>query len=599
MAIIETWFEQDLKRLVKINRLDGNVFSQDNEGNLIGVELFDNGEPAVISGTVSGTVIRADGGTVAISSGTLSGNKCSVILPSAAYAVPGLISVVIKLTSGGRITTVCAVVAMCYRSSTDIAIDPGTIIPSVAALIAEIENVAATIPQDYSELSNGFDAKFPINDALIPAFTSAYYPLDSTGVTTTGKAWRADKGEVTGAQYSYTTYQVPTGYAGNVAIVYGHGWGKPYPLVCFYDSNMNFIMSAGWRGDTDYRGLPIIIPPATATIVINHRTTSTFRSGITFYALTDSIPLLKKIGSYGRTVDATIFAQFPEYKDLRNLPTNCVYSFAATVYSQLLNAPPGLNTYATILKVNGANAGQLAPGTAYNLYFCANENAFWIGFETNDALYWRLVSGSAPVAKKYLFIGDSYGDGYSHDGNNSGWCEYLAEKMGLSSSQYEARHQGGSGFSNGGFLARLNSATGTGFTDIVVLGGFNDYNSTVEGMENAISAFCARARALFPHATIHIGCVGWIKAGTGESAYQNWQEVRNEITGKVLPTYQNCNKYGAQYIAFSEYLLNDSLMTPTDGYHPGEAGNRAIAAGIVNALATGVACLPFKSVLKQ
>lgn len=154
MAIIETWFEQDLKRPVKINKLDGNVFSQDNEGNLIGVELFDNGEPAIISGTVSGTVIRADGGTVAISSGTLSGNKCSVILPSTAYAVPGLISVVIKLTSGGRITTVCAVVAMCYRSSTDIAIDPGTIIPSIEDLIEQINEAIQSIPPNYSNLTN-------------------------------------------------------------------------------------------------------------------------------------------------------------------------------------------------------------------------------------------------------------------------------------------------------------------------------------------------------------------------------------------------------------------------------------------------------------
>lgn len=153
MAMIETWFEQDLKRPVKVNRLDGNVFSQDNEGNLIGVEIFDNGEPAVISGTVSGTVIRADGGTVAISSGTLSGNKCSIVLPSAAYAVPGLISVFIKLTSGGRITTVCAVVAVCYRSSTDIAIDPGTIIPSIEDLIEQINEAVQSIPPDYSGLA--------------------------------------------------------------------------------------------------------------------------------------------------------------------------------------------------------------------------------------------------------------------------------------------------------------------------------------------------------------------------------------------------------------------------------------------------------------
>lgn len=598
MARIETWFEQDLKRAVKVRYIDGNVFSQDSNGNLVGVRVFDGGTPATLSGSVSASVVRADGSTVAVA-GSLSGNSCYVVLPQAAYAFPGVLSIVIKLTSGGSTTTLCAVVSNVYQSATDTVVDPGTIIPSVQALITEIENTRATIPADYTEFYRSFDAKFPINDAVLPAFISAYYPFDTTGTTTTGKAWRAEKGEVTGSQYAYTTYQVPSGYAGNVAIIYGHGWGKPYPLVCFYDSNMNFIMSAGWRGDTDYKGLPIIIPPATATIVINHRSASAFRTGIVFYSINDAIPLLKKIGTYGRMIDInTILTQFPEYKDVRNLPTNCVYAIAHDAYTQMINIPPGLNTYATILKVNGAYGGQLASVAPYNTYFCVNENAFWVGFETNDALYWRLVSGGATVSKKYLFIGDSYGDGYSHDGNNSGWCEYLAEKMGLSSSQYEARHQGGSGFSNGGFLARLNSATGTGFTDIVVLGGFNDYNSTVAAIENGISAFCARALALFPHATVHIGCVGWIKAGTGESAYQNWQEVRDKITGTVLPTYQNCNKYGAQYIAFSEYLLNDSLMTPTDGYHPGEAGNRAIAAGVVNALATGVACMPFKSVLK-
>lgn len=192
MAIIETWYEQDLKRPVKINRLDGNVFSQDNEGNLIGVELFDNGEPAVISGTVSGMVIRADGGTVAISSGTLSENKCSVVLPSAAYAVPGLISVFIKLTSSGRTTTVCAVVAMCYRSSTDIAIDPGTIIPSIQDLIDTINNAISNIPADYSALTQ-YTTDSEYNDIKMSDFdgylfqyidptdyTSGYYKHDAT-----------------------------------------------------------------------------------------------------------------------------------------------------------------------------------------------------------------------------------------------------------------------------------------------------------------------------------------------------------------------------------------------------------------------------------
>lgn len=151
MAIIESWFNQDMKEAVKVRYLDGNVFSADSAGNLIGVNVFDGGSPASLSGTVSGSIIRADGVTV-FATGSLSGEKASVVMPSAAYAVPGPISIVIKLTTGGAVITLCAVVANVYQSSTDAIVDPGTIIPSVQALIDAINQAVASIPPDYSEL---------------------------------------------------------------------------------------------------------------------------------------------------------------------------------------------------------------------------------------------------------------------------------------------------------------------------------------------------------------------------------------------------------------------------------------------------------------
>lgn len=133
-------------------------------------------------------------------------------------------------------------------------------------------------------------------------------------------------------------------------------------------------------------------------------------------------------------------------------------------------------------------------------------------------------------------------------------------------------------------------------TDIVVLGGFNDYNATGANIRSAISTFCNRCRALYPDANIWIGCVGWIKAGSDpSSAYANWQDVRDAITGTVLPAYQNAPKYGARYLNMVEYLLTDEMMTPSDGYHPGETGNKAIAKGVANGLMTGTVCLPFNS----
>lgn len=151
MALIESWYNQDLQNPVQVRYLDGNVFSQDNNGNLIGVNVFDDGEPATISGNVSANVIRADGRTVAVT-GVRNNNKCYVILPQSCYAIIGPISIVIKLTSGSTITSLCAVVANVYQSSTDTVVDPGTIIPSIQTLISDIDAAIASIPADYSSL---------------------------------------------------------------------------------------------------------------------------------------------------------------------------------------------------------------------------------------------------------------------------------------------------------------------------------------------------------------------------------------------------------------------------------------------------------------
>ena len=151
MARIEAWFNQDLKKAVKVQYLDGNVFSQDNNGNVLGVNVFDNGSPASLSGSISANIVRADGATVA-ATGSFSGNQAYVVLPQSAYAVPGILSVVLKLTSGEDVTTLLCVVGNVYMSSTDSIVDPGTIIPSIQTLIDEIEAAIASVPADYSAL---------------------------------------------------------------------------------------------------------------------------------------------------------------------------------------------------------------------------------------------------------------------------------------------------------------------------------------------------------------------------------------------------------------------------------------------------------------
>ena len=159
MATIKTDLICNLNQPVAATFLHGNLFSQDNAGNTINVHVMENGEPATIGGTVSANVIRADGNTVAVS-GAIEGNKAYVILPQACYAVPGRVEIIIKLTQGTTITTIAAIVANVYRSTTDTVVDPGTIIPSIQTLIAEIEEAVDSIPVDYTGLLHTIAADY-------------------------------------------------------------------------------------------------------------------------------------------------------------------------------------------------------------------------------------------------------------------------------------------------------------------------------------------------------------------------------------------------------------------------------------------------------
>ena len=168
MAVIVTNLACDLQEAVKIQYLKGNLFSADNQANRIDVSVYEGGEPASISGTVTANIIRADGGTVTATGGTISGNVASITMPAAAYAVPGVVSIIVKLTAESVVTTLAAVVANVYQSSTETAIDPGTIIPSVTELIAEIEAAQANIPAGYNVMWTTFAPAFSSSASYTP-----------------------------------------------------------------------------------------------------------------------------------------------------------------------------------------------------------------------------------------------------------------------------------------------------------------------------------------------------------------------------------------------------------------------------------------------
>lgn len=123
----------------------------DIKANRFGAIVTLNKEPLPLSGTCTGTAILEDGSTVPMT-GTVSGNTAYIELDSSCYSVEGQIEVYVKLTTGGVATTLVAGVGTVRRTETDAVIDPGTIIPSVSALLTAIDEAIASIPADYSAL---------------------------------------------------------------------------------------------------------------------------------------------------------------------------------------------------------------------------------------------------------------------------------------------------------------------------------------------------------------------------------------------------------------------------------------------------------------
>lgn len=118
MATVNINLTCDLQKAVEVQNLcKGNLFTQDSDANKINVSVYDGGEPVTLSGTVSAKVILPNGDTVTVTGGTISGNVVSITLSSNVYTLPGSISVFIKVTSSGVVTTIAAFTANVYRST--------------------------------------------------------------------------------------------------------------------------------------------------------------------------------------------------------------------------------------------------------------------------------------------------------------------------------------------------------------------------------------------------------------------------------------------------------------------------------------------------
>lgn len=173
----------------------------DDDANRFGIRAYRNGVAEDLGGTCAGYFIRADGGTVVIADGVVSGNLAYVTLPEACYAVEGNFTLAIKVSGSGVTGTMRIVDGVVSRTSTSAVVDPGTIIPSVENLLDAIDAAVASIPSDYTGLWT----------SLAPNFSTSTTYHSGEYCTYNGKLYRFTSAHVAGSWNSSHVTQVTIG----------------------------------------------------------------------------------------------------------------------------------------------------------------------------------------------------------------------------------------------------------------------------------------------------------------------------------------------------------------------------------------------------
>lgn len=193
-----------------------------------------------------------------------------------------------------------------------------------------------------------------------------------------------------------------------------------------------------------------------------------------------------------------------------------------------------------------------------------------------------------------LFIGDSYADGYTPNGTITSWIELVIKALSnthdINTYSY---HEGGVGFSNGGYNELLVKAKNEltdiqkkNISTIYIGGGFNDWNQTFNSIKAGINTVVNTIKNAF---------------GTQVVIYADWfgKGVTNKTTGVHsdfdFSTLAQVYGYTVNYlnsVGFSSD--NDAIMTLTldsmfsdDYVHPSEKGQTAISNYVVGRLLSG------------
>lgn len=177
-----------------------------------------------------------------------------------------------------------------------------------------------------------------------------------------------------------------------------------------------------------------------------------------------------------------------------------------------------------------------------------------------------------------MFIGDSYGQGYTPDGVVTSWITKVADGLPLNSNQKISSAYGGASFgrpeSQYKFSTLLNNLTSDNKVKYVVIcGGYNDIFRTEQEISTGMSDCKSIVAQKFPNATM---CVGFIGNTTNAQYASNVTNTRARYTS-IASSLNVVHLNNLNVLTSANYFSSD-------GIHPNAEGETRISNAIITAM---------------
>lgn len=185
--------------------------------------------------------------------------------------------------------------------------------------------------------------------------------------------------------------------------------------------------------------------------------------------------------------------------------------------------------------------------------------------------------------RKLIFIGDSYGDGYTPDGSYTGWCDRLKNKLvncHFSADNIYINHKGGASFSNSSnsfltLLKGVESQVGNKkmVTDVLIGGGYNElaYSDKTDTVKSNIDTLISYVQSTYPNAVVHFAPFG-VAFKDRNNQFKLRYKLMSAYTSKACYTNQPF-----MLVPGAENILSFENMMSSDGIHPNDWGLENIA----------------------